>query len=230
MTLGCWDDFRSRICRQAYQQLKPGGWFESTELDTTCRCDDGTMPEDWAAKVLFDELSRISDDINRAHRFAPHLRRMYEEQGFEDVHERILRLPMTDWDGQGNLSVLERRIGSMWEKNLVEGASAFSMALFSRYRHLTREQVEVRLVHTKRELSNSAVHAYMNLHCVWGQKPGGVGGISIGGSSSVHSGRVSRRSSKDSSADGEGRGRTIADYMKGKSPLLPGFKRKRHKT
>ena len=230
MTLGCWDDFSSQICGQAYRQLKPGGWFESTELDTTCRCDDGTMPENWVVKALFDELSRISDDISRAHRFAPHLRRIYEEQGFEDVQERILRLPMTDWGRQGNLSALERCIGGMWEKNMLEGVSAFSMALFSRYRHLTQEQVEVDLVPVKRELSNSRVHAYMNLHCVWGRKPGGVGSSTTEGSSSRHSRRRSRTSSPDSSADGEGRWRIISDCMKGKSLHPPGLNRKRHKT
>ncbi|KAK6842499.1 hypothetical protein PG987_003359 [Apiospora arundinis] len=46
MTLGCWEDLKVDVVQKSFDQLEPGGWFESQDLLSSILCDDGTMTDD----------------------------------------------------------------------------------------------------------------------------------------------------------------------------------------
>lgn len=49
----------------------------------------------------------------------------------------------------------------MWTlENFTSGLSAFSMALFTRVLGWSKDEVDVFLVHVRREMKNKKVHAY----------------------------------------------------------------------
>ncbi|KAJ2898117.1 uncharacterized protein MKZ38_004176 [Zalerion maritima] len=171
MTVGCWSDFCTDVCTQAYAQLNPGGWFESQELDPWVYCDDGTMPDSFQPLVWVQEMSEIADEAQRPVLMAQTARQSYEQAGFQNVRELAFRIPLNDWGGGGNLTRLERRVGRMWEENMLEGLSAMSLGLYTRYRNMNQKRVEGRLLHVRRGLRDKNVHAYMRIVVVLGQKP-----------------------------------------------------------
>jgi metalloendopeptidase OMA1, mitochondrial len=170
LTLGCWADFKEQIARKAFDHLKPGGWFESQELSPRFDCDDNSMPADWPPKVMFDELIKITEDMNRGLDMAPGVKRAYEEAGFVDVQERVFRMPISGWPRRREL----KELGQLWQENLQSGVSGFVMGAFHRVKNMKREEIELALIEVRRRLRDRNVHAYQKLHVVWGRKPESV--------------------------------------------------------
>jgi len=71
----------------------------------------------------------------------PKLKRWYEQAGFEDVQERMFKLPLNPWPKDTHLKAL----GAMSEENCLVGLSGFSMGPFSRILHWSKDQIEVSL-------------------------------------------------------------------------------------
>lgn len=66
-----------------------------------------------------------------------------------------------------------KHIGLLWQRNMLNGLSAFSLGLLSRFRGLSKEEIELGLVGVRRALFDQGIHAYQTLYVVWGRKPGG---------------------------------------------------------
>ena len=138
--LGCFTDFRD-IIQKGFHYLKPGGYMESQEIMSTPYCDDRTMSPDWD----FLEWTKFGDEAalraGRPLRIANKLKRWYEEAGFEDVQERVFKVPLNPWPKDTYLKTL----GAMSEENCLEGLSGFSMGPFSRMLHWSKSEIEVSL-------------------------------------------------------------------------------------
>jgi hypothetical protein len=142
VTLGCWSDMKSQIIQKAYDNLQPGGWFEAQEILALPECDDGTMPLsspllNWAlecnsASVAADRILFVGDQ----------LRGWLEEVGFVDVHEMVFRIPVNGWP-RGRAA---KYIGHMWQRNILNGVSGFTLGLLHRVKNRTLEDIEVSLV------------------------------------------------------------------------------------
>jgi SAM-dependent methyltransferase len=83
-----WD----RLCTQAYNNLKPGGWLELQEPLAAFEADDETIERagninSWQ-EVLCDGAKKFGKDI----REAPTLKGRMERAGFVDVHERLIKV------------------------------------------------------------------------------------------------------------------------------------------
>ncbi|KAB5539457.1 S-adenosyl-L-methionine-dependent methyltransferase [Coniochaeta sp. 2T2.1] len=172
MTLGCWSS-PPQIIRKAFDNLLPGGYFEAQEVLCVPDCDDGTLdPQRSAWMRWVREVQAASDEADRVLCVGPDLKRWMEEAGFVDVEERVFRLPMNGWPQNGDL----KHIGQLWQRNLLNGLSGFSLGLLSRVRGREREDIELQLVEVRRELFDTSIHAYQKFYVVWGRKPGGESG------------------------------------------------------
>ena len=139
ITSGCWSDFKTQVAEQAFASLYPGGWFESQELDGRIGCDDSTLPEDSSLLRWSRDMMIASEKVNRPLIIGQHLRRIYEEVGFVDVHERIHKIPTNGWARDERL----KKLGRMWERNMLLGISGFTCAMFNRVYGNTAEETEV---------------------------------------------------------------------------------------
>jgi SAM-dependent methyltransferase len=86
-----WD----RLCTQAYNNLKPGGWLELHEPVAAFEADDETIQRasnisSWQ-EILCDGAKKFGKDI----REAPTLKERMERAGFVDVHERVIKVRNT---------------------------------------------------------------------------------------------------------------------------------------
>lgn len=69
------------------------------------------------------------------------MKRWYEEAGFVDVQEKIIRMPMNQWPRDRHAKAL----GKMSEANLLAGLGAFTMGPFSRVFGWNMTEIEVRV-------------------------------------------------------------------------------------
>ncbi|KAL2073303.1 hypothetical protein VTL71DRAFT_10627 [Oculimacula yallundae] len=164
--LGCFERPQD-VIRRAFYYTKPGGYVESQEILTTPFCDDKTMPKDWPFIEWSNFLDQASTRANRPVRIAHKLKRWYEEAGFVDVQERIIRMPINPWmkDKHG------KTLGRLNEANILEGLGGWTMGPFSRMFQWNKTEIEVYLVNVRKSISDRSVHAYLRVYVVWGRKP-----------------------------------------------------------
>ncbi|KAM5349172.1 hypothetical protein ACJ41O_008995 [Fusarium nematophilum] len=166
-TLGSFSDFKSEVVQQAFDNLEPGGWFESLDLMAMWYSDDNTLSADSALSRWSRNLNIASEAINRPLSVAHRLKEWYEEVGFVDVQERVYKMPLNGWPADPYW----KEIGKLWKWNLLEGLSGFTLGLFSRVLGWTEEQIQMSLVDVRRDIQDTRIHAYEPLYVVWGRKP-----------------------------------------------------------
>jgi len=141
VTVGCWSDMKKQIIQRAFDHLQPGGWLECQEVPALIACDDGTMADDygwlrWARD--FEAVSRLAD---RQTVVGPLIKEWMLEAGFVDVHETVFKIPLNGWPKEVRL----KHVGMMWQRNLLEGLSGFSLGMFNRFLGKSVEEIEVSL-------------------------------------------------------------------------------------
>jgi metalloendopeptidase OMA1, mitochondrial len=163
MMLGAFPDFKV-IIKKAYENLEPGGWFESQELWPRACCVDGTMPEDWKFIEWAANQDEAAMNANQPLRIANKLARWYKEAGFVDVQQHICRIPIGGYLNEAQ----PKMIGKFWLRQLIEGLPAFTMAYFTRHLGWSPDQVEVYLVEVRKALKDletrPRIHAFHQLY------------------------------------------------------------------
>ena len=125
--MGCWGDFKSEIIQQAFDNLSPGGWFESQEVASLVQTDDGTMPEQGALAGWLECLNTASCAVQQPRDVAPKMAQWYQEVGFVDVRESIFKIPLGTWPADPRL----KQAGMFWQHSLVDGIGGLSRRLFN---------------------------------------------------------------------------------------------------
>lgn len=82
-----------------HRHLKPGtGHFERVEVDFEPRCDDGTMPRACKLVQWYGDLKIATEKANRSIRYSRSAAKdQLVEEGFVDVKEEIIQLPLNGW-------------------------------------------------------------------------------------------------------------------------------------
>lgn len=132
----------SQILRPAFEHLRPGGWLECQEVVIDPFCDDGTMPPGFGWRTWSDEMARASDKMERQLRIGPELKQWFEDAGFVDVREAVIKIPIGGWAKDLRL----KHVGMLWRRMLVEGISGFSLGLFHHVLGRSPEDIEVCMV------------------------------------------------------------------------------------
>ncbi|KAH6662367.1 S-adenosyl-L-methionine-dependent methyltransferase [Halenospora varia] len=164
--MGCFEDFQE-IIQKGFKHTKPGGWMESLECMHPPYCDDGTMPADWPFKEWTQTMDEAAMNAGRPLRIASRLKKWYIAAGFEDVHEKVIKIPINQWPRDRHL----KQLGRYWAENLLAGLQGFSLALFSRVFGWNKTEIEIYLVKIRKSITDHHVHAYTKVYTVWGRKP-----------------------------------------------------------
>ncbi|KAH0380836.1 S-adenosyl-L-methionine-dependent methyltransferase, partial [Aureobasidium melanogenum] len=158
-----WD----HVLNSAFTHLKPGAWLEFCEFDYWPSCDDGTMTEDnlhYQWHVLVTEGMKKNDvDLHAA----LSLKRRVDRAGFENVTERIMKVPLGHWPK----NPLLKKVGSYMHAVLYDGLQGICMGPLTRGLGWSRDQVELYLPGVRKDLNNMSVHTYYSLHVITAQKP-----------------------------------------------------------
>lgn len=132
---------KREIIQRAFDHLRPGGWLECQEIPATPDCDDGTMTDDYEFLRWARELVEVSRLANRQMDIGGQLKDWMREVGFVDVHETVFKIPINGWPREPHL----KHIGMLWQRNLLDGLSGFTLSLFNNYLGKTVEEIEVSL-------------------------------------------------------------------------------------
>ena len=170
MMLGCLVSFKKFI-KTSRKYLRPGsGWLECHELDPLPRCDDDTMPADFALTKwnnLHEESIQMMDEP-RSCRIAPEIARWMREAGFVDIRERIDKIPVNPWPKDSRM----RQIGTWWEQCFLDGLAGFSYKILGPEGHgWSKTEIDVFLIDVRNAIADRHIHAYQNLYVVYGRRP-----------------------------------------------------------
>ena len=161
----------SQTIKTAFHYLKPGtGWLECHEMLLEPRCDDGTVPDNWAPRTWYafvEEGAKKSPqprDFSVAEKLAGWMR----EAGFVDVKEETRKIPLNPWAKDPTL----KQIGRLWERNWMDGISPFSYNLLGPDGlGWTQNEIEVFLMDVRTAVRDSRVHSYQKVYFVYGRRP-----------------------------------------------------------
>ncbi|KAL0933899.1 methyltransferase domain-containing protein [Colletotrichum truncatum] len=160
-----------RLLSQAHDALRPGGWIELQELRFHLQCDDGTMPgpEQYGYGKFVDlciagfrsfGINPLNMERNRE---------LLQSSGFENVVEKVWKVPIGVWPKDPKL----KTIGLYNRSMLIDALQAVSMAPLTRGLKWSASEVELFLIDVRKSLMNTSIHSYLTFHVVYGQKPGG---------------------------------------------------------
>ncbi|KAJ5899528.1 hypothetical protein N7495_004272 [Penicillium taxi] len=163
------------LLQKAYKHLKPGAYIECHEVDPKPKCDDSTMPpenpdgySEFALHDWYDLNKRSSEEIEPARQFriANRLEKWMKEIGFEDIEQRVYKVPTNPWPEDKKW----KEIGRYMETNWLEALSGWSYKPFLAL-GWSKPEIEVFLVDVRKSIQDRNVHAYNNLFVVTGRKP-----------------------------------------------------------
>ncbi|KJX98709.1 hypothetical protein TI39_contig397g00004 [Zymoseptoria brevis] len=173
--VGNWDEMTAKMMRH----LAPGGYLEHQEFSL---CRQYLMDED-------DKPLPMSDDINELPSFfqwnrymdlaaqkrgrplqlGPHLHNFQEHAGLLDVHEIVFPHKWGTWPNDPT----ERALGGRTMLSAMSGMEGFTTILFTKVLGWALEDTQAFIVKVKRDMRDDSLRKVMDLHVVYGRKPGG---------------------------------------------------------
>jgi len=155
------------MMRQAFENLKPGGWLEMQELSLPVANDDSSMTPDHSVYKWTYYILEASKSIGQSFENPPHYAEWMREAGFVNVQHMVYKWPTNPWPKDKKHKIL-----GLWTlANILDGLEGFSMALFTRVLGWQPEEVQRFLVGVRQDVKNRQIHNYYNIHIVYGQKP-----------------------------------------------------------
>jgi SAM-dependent methyltransferase len=86
-SIGDW----TKLLRQAYNQLQPGGWIEIQEFEVWIRSDDDSLERAPMIRLWQEQLNVAADTINKPMLVAPLMRSWLLQEGYSEVEETIIK-------------------------------------------------------------------------------------------------------------------------------------------
>ncbi|KAF8858641.1 S-adenosyl-L-methionine-dependent methyltransferase [Acephala macrosclerotiorum] len=126
------------LYEKAFRHLKPGsGWLEHVEIDFSVHCDDGTLPTGSILDMWTQSLLDATKD-SKPLAYNANTRVLLEQQGFEDINEEIIRVPLNPWPKDP----WQKDIGRWYNLTLTQGLEALTLGPLSLLRNLKHVEVQ----------------------------------------------------------------------------------------
>lgn len=151
-----WDAFYEA----AYTAIKPGGWFECTDIGEITN-DDG---EDYSRTGIFQWYATVGkafDVIGRSiYAAKSHADRM-RAAGFEDVHEKLYKWPITPWPKDPKL----KEIGLWSRENMLDCLEAWAIVPLTKFLGWSLEETQLSIARARADLRDPKmpIHAYWEM-------------------------------------------------------------------
>ncbi|KAL1840006.1 hypothetical protein VTJ49DRAFT_923 [Mycothermus thermophilus] len=157
-----------RFYQQVRTHLKPGAWVEMQEYDAWVFSDDdpdlkkAPWTKEWIQKI--DQASR---QYGKVLNVAKHHKQWMIEAGFENVEEKVVRIPIGPWAKDPAL----KELGRFEQLHMQMSVASHVPALFSRVFNWTPEQIQLLIEGVKREFRSKDLHLITSYRFIIGRKP-----------------------------------------------------------
>ncbi|KIW68781.1 hypothetical protein PV04_04702 [Phialophora macrospora] len=142
--------------QECFDNLTPGGALEVQDISFRLRCDDGSLPQDSAFRRWAGYMLEASINLGCPLDSVDSVRELMIETGFVDVEKRAYCWPMNQWPRDPRL----KKIGVWTFHDFTASLSGISLALFTRGLSWSPDELEVFLIDVRRDMKNTAYHAY----------------------------------------------------------------------
>ncbi|KAG6221199.1 hypothetical protein E4U26_006135 [Claviceps purpurea] len=156
----------SKVLGHAFKSLRPGGWIELQEYESTPMCDDGTMPNDDAVKHLYELVDRSFEKFGLKANLAPQLGTYLEKAGFEDIRCQVMKVPIGPWTKDKTMRI----IGQYQKSVIVDGLPFLAGRPFQAL-EMSDSEIEATIAKARKRLHDPKVHRYLNYYFWYAQKP-----------------------------------------------------------
>ncbi|KAF5020048.1 hypothetical protein F66182_7929 [Fusarium sp. NRRL 66182] len=148
-----------RLVNQAFAHLKPGAYLQLSGSVPDIKSDDGTLPPNSAfahiGKLYFDMSERVGCSGWEPTRWRRHL----ENAGFEDIVERVLKVPMNPWPKDKRL----KEIGAFELSHFRDTVSSVFSRGYEQILGGDPVDLQVLLAKAQREVLNPNMHSWLPL-------------------------------------------------------------------
>lgn len=133
-----------KLYAQVMKALKPGGYFEQTEIDISVGSEDGSTKG-----TPFEQWSPLLEESS--HKFSKPMRVINDvypnmvKAGFEDVKEKRFKMPIGGWAKDKHMKELGRYNGAAWD----QGCDGWIMFLFTKFLEVSHPPSDVEQLATK---------------------------------------------------------------------------------
>ncbi|KAG7290046.1 hypothetical protein NEMBOFW57_000038 [Staphylotrichum longicolle] len=163
-TVADWANFY----RQARQNLKPGGWCEMQEYDAWIFSDDDSFDRAPWTKEWVEKLDGASKMFGKQINVAKKHKQWMIDAGFEDVTEKVIRIPIGPWAKDPAL----KELGRFEQLHMQMSVASHTPALFTRVWSYSEPQVQLLIEGVKREFRSKDLRLITSYRFVVGRSPG----------------------------------------------------------
>ena len=153
--------------RQAFENLKPGGYVECQDLNFPVRCDDDTAPPESPMMQWSDMMIQAAGNLGVDLTISMHFPQLLHEAGFIDIQVETYVWPHNQWPREREM----KRLGLYCGENFAQGVHGFSMGLFTRGLGMEPQAVEEFVVKVKAQSLEVGSHVYLPVSFFWARKP-----------------------------------------------------------
>ncbi|KAI0106381.1 S-adenosyl-L-methionine-dependent methyltransferase [Nemania sp. FL0031] len=162
--MSCFDD-PSRVVKQAFENLEPGGLIEF---------QDALFPMHWVGEpprqsalyrwneLLMEGVRRIGRSWSNVVNYP----RYFEEAGFENITERRFYWPTSPW-AKGKYF---KTVAMYFQEDMISGMEAISMKVLQAT-GMTPKEIEEFCEEVKADFRNTDLHAYLIVSYIHARKP-----------------------------------------------------------
>ncbi|ROT36133.1 S-adenosyl-L-methionine-dependent methyltransferase [Sodiomyces alkalinus F11] len=158
-----------RLIHQAYSRLKPGAYLQLAGSVPDFRSDDSTLPHDSAymemGRIFFEMSTRAGVSGLEPLRWKQYL----EDAGYEDVVERVLKIPTNPWPRDP----YQKRIGALELSHFRDTIANVFARGYEQILGGDPTYFQVLLAKARGEVLNRHMHSWVPFYVVYGRKPKG---------------------------------------------------------
>ncbi|EXL78252.1 hypothetical protein FOPG_07427 [Fusarium oxysporum f. sp. conglutinans race 2 54008] len=164
--IGCIPDW-TELYRKAFKHTKPGGWVESVELWGNSKCDDDTLKPESPLYKWVEVFKKIESLTGKSFFWDDKMQQSISDAGFTNVSGRRIKVPIGTWPKDKIL----KQWGAWNRHFLLQGLEGFSIRGLTEMLGWKYEDAQLFLAAMRKELTNPALHAYLEVTVFYGQKP-----------------------------------------------------------
>ncbi|KAI9648653.1 Secondary metabolism regulator lae1 [Ciborinia camelliae] len=156
------------IYQKCFRHLKPEiGRLEHVEIDFTPRTDHGEIPPDSALAIWIQKLFEATHRNFRPLAYNSETRDMLQGQGFVDIEEEVIRIPLNPWPDDPR----EKDVARWYNLALTQGLEAMTLGPMYRMNNWSKDEVTRLITEVRRDICSRKIRAYNNMHIWTARRP-----------------------------------------------------------